>query len=57
MEDQSTDTQRRRRFAAPGAAFILGLLLFALLVGAILVVVYWVGGFGEGSEGALALRR
>ena len=55
MKEQSPDTQRRRRLAAPGIGFIGGLLLVAAIVAAIIVVIYWVGGFGEGSEGALGL--
>jgi hypothetical protein len=55
VQDQSTDTKRRRRLAAPGIGFIGGLLLLAAIVAAVIVVIYWVGGFGEGSEGAFAL--
>jgi hypothetical protein len=42
------------RLSSPPIAFIGGLLLLAALIAAIIIVVWAVGGFGEGSEGALA---
>jgi hypothetical protein len=52
VPENDPETRRRIRREAPAVAFVLGLLALALLVGAILVLVYALGGFGEGSEGA-----
>jgi hypothetical protein len=46
--------RRRARKAAPSAAFVLGFLIVAAVIGGILVLVWALGGFGEGSEGALS---
>ena len=52
VPENNPETRRRIRREAPAVAFVLGLVALALLVGAILVLVYALGGFGEGSEGA-----
>ena len=51
MEERRPETRRRlRRWSGP-AVFIGGLLLIATLVAAIILVVWAITGFGEGSEG------
>jgi hypothetical protein len=52
VEERSPETRRRLRLFSPPLAFIGGLLLLAALVAAIIIVIWALGGFGEGSEGA-----
>ena len=54
--ERSPDSRRRARLFATPAAFVVWLLVVAAIVAGIILVVYAVGGFGEGSEGALAVR-
>ena len=52
MEERAPETRRRARLASPPVAFIGGILGIATLVIVILLVVYFVFGFGaEGAEG------
>jgi hypothetical protein len=51
VEERSPETRRRMRLFSPPLAFIGGLLLLAALVAAVIIVIWAVGGFGEGSEG------
>ena len=51
MDERSPEARRRLRLASPPIAFIGGLLLLAALIAAIIIVIWAVGGFGEGSEG------
>ncbi|MBA2615252.1 MAG: hypothetical protein H0U90_05640 [Actinobacteria bacterium] len=53
MEERGPETRRRMRLSSPPVAFIGGLLLLAALIAAIILVIYAIGGFGEGSEGSL----
>ena len=53
VEEQSAETRRRARIASPPVAFIGGLLVLAAIIAAIIIVIWAIGGFGEGSEGAL----
>jgi hypothetical protein len=48
------ETRRRGRKAAPSIGFVLGILVLAAVIGGIIVLVWALTGFGEGSEGALA---
>jgi hypothetical protein len=41
------------RLASPPIAFVGGLLVLAALIAAVIIVIWALGGFGEGSEGAL----
>ncbi len=50
--EKSPQTRRRARLLATPAAFIGTILVVAAIVAAIILVIYAVGGFGEGSEGA-----
>ncbi|MDQ4081404.1 MAG: hypothetical protein M3123_00700 [Actinomycetota bacterium] len=52
MVEPSRETRRRLRLSSPPIAFVGGILLLAVLLTAIILVVWAVGGFGEGSEGA-----
>ena len=54
LVDENPQTRRRARLLATPASFIVSLLVVAAIVAAIIVVIYALGGFGEGSEGALA---
>jgi hypothetical protein len=49
--EQSPETRRRLRLSSPPVAFIGGILLLAVLLTAIIVIIWAVGGFGEGAEG------
>ncbi|MBA2536951.1 MAG: hypothetical protein H0V20_05895 [Actinobacteria bacterium] len=52
MEEQSPETRRRLRLNSPPIAFVGGILLLAVLLTAIILVIWAVGGFGgEGAEG------
>lgn len=53
MDEPRAETRRRLRLTSPPIAFIGGLLLLAALIAAIILVVWAIGGFGEGSEGTL----
>ena len=55
LMDENPQTRRRARLLATPATFIVSLLVLAAIVAAIIVVIYALGGFGEGSEGAFAL--
>ena len=55
MDERSPETKRRMRLSSPPIAFIGGLLLLAALLAAVILVIYAVGGFGEGSEGSLGI--
>jgi hypothetical protein len=51
MEGRRPETRRRvRRWSGP-VLFIGGLLVMAAVVAAIILVVWAIAGFGEGSEG------
>ncbi len=51
MEEGRAETRRRvRRWSGP-ILFIGGLLVIAAVVAAIILVVWAIAGFGEGSEG------
>jgi hypothetical protein len=51
MEERRPETRRRvRRWSGP-VLFIGGLLVIAAVVAAIILVVWAIAGFGEGSEG------
>ena len=53
MEERSPETRRRLRLNSAPIAFVGGILLLAVLLTAIILVVWAVGGFGgEGSEGS-----
>ncbi len=52
MVEPSRETRRRLRITSPPIAFVGGILLLAVLLTAIILVVWAVFGFGEGSEGA-----
>ena len=52
MEERSPEARRRVRLSSPPIAFIGGILLLAAVIAAIILVIWVVGGFGEGSEGA-----
>ncbi len=53
MDEPRAETRRRVRLTSPPIAFIGGLLLLAALIAAIIIVIWALGGFGEGSEGTL----
>jgi hypothetical protein len=53
VDEPSAETRRRVRLTSPPLAFIGGLLMLAAIVAAIIIVIWALGGFGEGSEGAL----
>jgi len=59
VDERSAETRRRLRLTSPPIAFIGGLLLLAALIAAVIIVIWALGGFGEGSEGTVAggLRR
>ena len=49
--EQRPETRRRVRLNSPPIAFIGGILLLAVVLTAIIVIIWAVGGFGEGAEG------
>ncbi len=51
MKQQSPETRRRIRLSSPPIAFVGGILVLAVLVTAVILVIWLVGGFGEGTEG------
>jgi hypothetical protein len=52
MEPRSPETRRRLRLGSPPLAFLGVILGLAVVVTAILILIYVLGGFGgEGSEG------
>ena len=54
VEERSAEERRRLRLSSPPVAFIGGLLVLAAIVAAVILVIWAVSGFGEGSEGAFA---
>ena len=53
VDEQSPETRRRVRLNSPPIAFVGGILLLAVLLTAIILVIWALGGFGgEGAEGS-----
>jgi hypothetical protein len=53
IDEQSPETRRRMRLNSPPIAFVGGILLLAVLLTAIILVIWALGGFGgEGAEGS-----
>jgi hypothetical protein len=52
VDEPGPETRRRIRLNSPPIAFVGGILLLAVLLTAIILVIWAVGGFGgEGAEG------